>query len=351
MATNIKHILNNLEVQPPPGVWPDIAARLNAEYDAEETPVAQKLFDLSVTPPTDMWPHIAAELNSEPEADEVQVGKKMYELSVAPPFDTWDKIAARLPQPAGKKEGKLISLHSRKAIVAAAAMVLLTVGAWYFLDKTNSTDVPAVARKSATSTSINNRSTAQATTRAKDLEIGESPAVSPLSQKPIAALSGATDASIISNHYANRHGVRRTAFYDYQPIATSYAGTDDMQAVDFTNANSPDVEAPLIRDAKGQVILDKKLVTSPDDCYINVTSPNGEQTRISSKFLHIISTLNQDVEPQDYFDFMMQENSLWKIRFSEWKEKFMNQASYIPTATSFTDILELKDLLMENEQE
>jgi hypothetical protein len=48
---------------------------------------------------------------------------------------------------------------------------------------------------------------------------------------------------------------------------------------------------------------------------------------------------------------MMQENSLWKIRFSEWKEKFMNQASYIPTATSFTDILELKDLLIENEQE
>lgn len=346
MATNIKHLLNNLEVQPPPGVWPDIAARLNAEYDAEETPVAQKLFDLSVTPPTDMWPYIAAELNSELEADELLAGKKMVALSVAPPFDTWDKIAAQLPHPAGKKEGKLISLHSRKAIVAAAAMVLLTVGAWYFLDKTNSTDTPAVARKSAVSPSVNNRSTAQATTSASDMEIGERPV-----QKPIAALTGAAEASLISNHFANRHGVRRTAFYDYQPIATSYSGTDDMQAVDFTNANSPDVEAPLIRDAKGQVILDKKLVTSPDDCYINVTSPNGEQTRISSKFLHIISTLNQDVEPQDYFDFMMQENSLWKIRFSEWKEKFMNQASYIPTATSFTDILELKDLLMENEQE
>jgi hypothetical protein len=350
MATNIKHILNNLEVQPPPGVWPDIAARLNAEFDAEETPVAQKLFDLSVTPPPNMWPHIAAHLNTELEADEIQAGKKLQELSVAPPIDAWDKIAAQL-QPAGKKEGKLITLHSRRAIVAAAAMVLLTVGAWYFLDKTNSTEAPAVASKSAKSSSINNRSTAQARTRANDLEIGERPAVSPLSQKSIAALTGATDAAMISNHYASHRGSRRTAFYDYQPIATSYSGTDDMQAVDFTNANSPEVEAPLIRDAKGQVILDKKLVTSPDDCYINVTSPNGEQTRISSKFLHIISTLNQDVEPQDYFDFMMQENSLWKIRFSEWKEKFMNQASYIPTATSFTDILELKDLLIENEQE
>jgi hypothetical protein len=346
MATNIKHKLNNLEVQPPPGLWPDIAARLNAEYDAEETPVAQKMFDLAVPPPPDLWPHIASELNSGQEAGEVTVGKKLYELSVAPPFDTWDKIAARLHSI--KKEGKLISMHSRKAIVAAAAMVLLTVGAWYFLDKTNSTDITEVARRSTTISPDKSRSTAPRT-RANDLEIGEGPSVSQLGQKSLAALSGSTDASMISNRYTNRHGVRRTAFYDYQPIATSYAGTDDMQAVDFTNANSPDVEAPLIRDANGQVILDKKLVTSPDDCYINITSPNGEQTRISSKFLHIISTLNQDVEPQDYFDFMMQENSLWKIRFSEWKEKLMNQASYVPTATSFTDILELKDLLMENQ--
>jgi hypothetical protein len=345
MATKIKHKLHNLEVQPPPGVWPGIAARLNAEFDAEETPVAQKMFDLAVTPPTGLWSNIAAELNSARETDEVLVAKKLNDISVAPPATVWEKIAAYLSaqQPAAKKEGRVIDLHSsRKAIVAAAAMVLLTVGAWYFLDKTNNTaDTPEVASKTTTSPANNKRSTAPARTRAADTEIGES-----ISQKPIAALSASTDAGMLNNRY-NRRGARRSAFYDYQPIATSYA--DDVQAVDFTNANSPDVEAPLIRDAKGQVILDKKLVTSPDDCYINVTSPNGEQTRISSKFLHIISTLNQEAEPQDYFDFMMQENSLWKVRFSEWKEKFMNQASFVPTATSFTDILELKDLLMENE--
>jgi hypothetical protein len=346
MATKIKHILNKLEVQPPPGVWPEIAARLNAEFDAEDAPVAQKMFELSVTPPAGLWSNIAAELNTSRETDEVLVANKLNDISVAPPATVWDKIAAYLSQqPATKKEGRVIALHSsRKAIIAAAAMVLLTVGAWYFLDKANNTtDIPEVAGKATTAPVNSNRSTTPDRTRAADLEIGEH-----IPSKPIAALTASADEVLLSNHY-NRHGARRTAFYDYQPIATSYAGTDDMQAVDFTNANSPDVEAPLIRDAKGQVILDKKLVTSPDDCYINVTSPNGEPTRISSKFLHIISTLNQEAEPQDYFDFMMQENSLWKVRFSEWKEKFMNQASFVPTANSFTDILELKDLLMENE--
>jgi hypothetical protein len=341
MATTIKNILNNLEVQPPPGVWPNLAARLNAEFDAVETPVAQKMFDMAVTPPAGLWSTIAAELSPSRETDEVLAANTLHGLSVTPPVTVWEKIAAYLmaEQPAAQKEGRVIHLHSsRKAIIAAAAMVLLTVGAWYFLDKANNTaDAPEVASKATTAPSNSKRSTAPGRTRADDTEIGEQS-----TQKQIAALSTPTDAS----RY-NRHGARRTAFYDYQPIATSYA--DDVQAVNFTNANSPDVEAPLIRDAKGQVILDKKLVTSPDNCYINVTSPNGEQTRISSKFLHIISTLNQEAEPQDYFDFMMQENSLWKVRFSEWKEKFMNQASFVPTANSFTDILELKDLLMENE--
>ena len=346
MATKIKHILNNLEVQPPPGVWPEIAARLNAEFEAKDVPVAQKMFELSVTPPAGLWSNIAAELNPSRETDEVLVANKLNDISVAPPATVWEKIAAYLSaqQPAAKKEGRVIALHSsRKAIIAAAAMVLLTVSAWYFLDKANTTDTPEVAGKATTAPANSNRSTAPGRTRAADIEIGEH-----ISPKPIAALTASADDNMLNNRY-NRHGAHRTAFYDYQPIATSYAGTDDMQAVDFTNANSPDVEAPLIRDAKGQVILDKKLVTSPDDCYINVTSPNGEQTRISSKFLHIISTLNQEAEPQDYFDFMMQENSLWKVRFSEWKEKFMNQASFVPTANSFSDILELKDLLMENE--
>ncbi|WP_205513137.1 hypothetical protein [Longitalea arenae] len=349
MATNIKHTLNNLEVTPPPGVWPDIAARLNAEYDADEIPVAKKMYDLAVMPPQGLWSDIAAQLNTPLAADELSAAKKMQDLSIAPPFNAWENISAHLAQQAAaKKEGRVIALHSRKAIVAAAAIVLLTVGAWYLLDRNNTADRPPVVVNTTThSSSADKSTTAQNRKPAADTEIGERPVerVERLHQKQLAAL---TDGGVLTKRYGNRLG-RRTAFYDYQPIATSYAGMDDVQAVEFTEINPPDVEAPLIRDANGQVILDKKLITSPDNCYITVTSPNGEQTRISSKFLHIINTINQDVEQQDYFDFMMQENSLWKIRFNEWKEKFLNQTSFVPTPTSFTDILELKDLLMAEE--
>jgi hypothetical protein len=347
MATNIKHTLYNLEVPPPPGVWPHIESRLDAEFDAAETPAAKKMFDLSVTPPLGLWTDIAAQLDTQ-KADEVSVGKKMYDLFVTPPASVWKKIAAQLPQQYAKKEGRLISMHFRKAIAAAAAMVLLAIGAWYFLDNSHSADMASKTPELNPSSDVNSGSSAPAKIRAFDTEIGERPVErEKLGQKPLAALSD-VETSIINRKFANRHGARRTAFYDYQPIATSYSGMDDVQ-VDFTENNNPVVEAPLIRDAKGQVILDKQLL-SPDDCYITVTSPNGEQTRISSKFLHIISAINQDVEPQDEFDFMTRESSLWKIRFSEWKEKFLNQASFVPTATSFTDILELRDLLVAEDE-
>jgi hypothetical protein len=345
MATNIKHTLYNLEVPPPPGVWPRIESRLDSEFDATELPVAQKMLDISVTPPPGVWTDIAAQLDTELKADEASVGKRMFDLFVTPPATVWKKIAAQLPQQQAKKEGRLIAMHSRKAIAAAAAMILLAIGAWYFSGKNNSTDIATVTQQEKQS-SVNDRSSSRL--RTMDTEIGERPVErEQLSQKPLAALTD-VETSIINRKYGNRHGARRTAWYDYQPIATSYSGMDDVQ-VEFTENNNPMVEAPLIRDAKGQVILDKKLI-SPDDCYITVTSPNGEQTRISSKFLHIISAINQDVEPQDEFDFMTRESSLWKIRFSEWKEKFLHQASFVPTATSFTDILELRDLLVAEEE-
>ena len=308
-------MLHHLEVQPPPGVWPEIAARLNTEFDADEVPVAQKMYDLEVTPPAAAWSNIAAALPQQQ------------------PFQ----------QPA-----KVIAFPVRRAIAAAAALVLITLSAWYFLNNTSSNKSnEVVAKQTSANPSTENNTTPQQPAVPSVTENNEPPTVEPTPKSTGTALSSLIPGKMM-NRYANR-AVSQPAYYisDYQPIATSYAGVNDVQAVNFTNSDLPSVEGPLIRDANGQIILDKKLITSPDDCYITITGPNGEQTRISSKFLHIISSLNDDVEPQDYFDFMMQENSLWKMRFREWKNKLLNQ-SYIPSATSFTDILELKDLLQEN---
>lgn len=316
MASNIQHTLYELEVTPPPGVWPEIAARLNNEFDADEVPVAQK----------------------------------MYALEVPPPSSAWENIVAALPQPEPvKTEGKLITPAFRRVTAAVAAIVLLTAGAWYFLNYSGGNTGNAVAAKQ----SFNKKPVPNNTTAAEPIELtapktGEQPTAK-VAQKSTSSAQPRLLTKSERGSYAHRRRSQPVYYYaaDYQPVATDYAGIDEVQAVNFTSSTSPNVEAPLIRDANGQIILDKKLITSPDDCYITITGPNGQQTRISSKFVHIISSLNADLEPQDYFDFMMHENSLWKVRFHEWKNKMLNQSSFIPTATNFTDILELKDLLLE----
>ena len=90
--------------------------------------------------------------------------------------------------------------------------------------------------------------------------------------------------------------------------------------------------------------MDESLVTAPDENYIIVTSPNGEQTKISRKFLKMLSVMNTG----PYNNLMNAENFQWKLRFEEWRSKLLQQATYIPTANNFLDIMDLKELLEEN---
>src|SRR5438874_1858630 len=102
MATNIQHKLYHLEVPPPPDVWPEIAVRLNTEFNAEEAPAVQK----------------------------------MYNLSVPPPAAAWKNIEAALEQQPATHAARVLRLPVLKAVSAAAAMILVTMAAWYFLNNT-----------------------------------------------------------------------------------------------------------------------------------------------------------------------------------------------------------------------
>ena len=306
MASNVQQFLNNLEITPPPGAWHTIAARLETEFDVSATAVAEKLQDAAIMPP------VAA----------------------------WEAIAAALPE-AAVDQPKVVRLPYRRVRMLAAAVVIGLVGltAWYFM---NYTDTPAgaaaVQQQQATTPAIDNK------TAPDNSASSITPAIEQLQEQL------AQETPVPATRYASQSAPQqRTYFkYDDQPMATN-AGMPGEEGIQFTSSTMPSVEAPLIRDANGQIILDKRLITSADKNYITITGPNGEQTRISAKFLDIISSLNADAEPSDYFDFMMHENNLWKARFHEWRSKLMNQASFVPTATNFLDILELKELLQENQ--
>ncbi len=103
------------------------------------------------------------------------------------------------------------------------------------------------------------------------------------------------------------------------------------------------IAAPPIRDASGKIIMDINVISSPHDPYIKVTSPNGNQTKISNKFLHCLSYLNGDFSSTE----INYEGRQWKTRFQEWRDKLLNEAAFIPAANNFFDIFELKEMIQE----
>lgn len=302
MPENIKHTLNNLEIAPPGSAWEGISAQLDKEFDAGETRLAQKLETWEATPPSTAWTHIAAALP----------------LSAAP------------AQPA-----KVIAFPFRKVAAAAVLIGLVSVAVWFYFSSNGKLALPqAVAPNTA------------ATIPAAVTPLPDHPPVVAHQQniKP-------SQPAIARYERPVNNPVKAVSYMPDNQVVTAvnlpYSGLDDVRPV--TRTASPNVAAPPIRDANGNIILDTDLIRADDNNnYIVVTGPNGQQTRISSKFLHVLSSLNADIEPYDYFDFMIRENNLWKIRFHEWRNKLLQQASFIPTPTNFLDILELKDMLQEN---
>jgi hypothetical protein len=304
MPENIQHTLSNLEIPPPASAWEGISAQLNTDYDAVEIKLAQKLSAWEATPPP----------------------------------TAWATIAVALPVPASQKQpAKVITFPFRKVAIAAALTGLVCLAVWYYFTANgNLTGPQAVVPNTA------------ATVPAAILPV---PANPPAIAGIKITRSSAQRSAVTARYNRAVSSQVQTAAYIPENQTTAavnlpYAGLNAVRTI--TRVPSPNVAAPPIRDANGNIILDTDLIRADNDNYIVVTGPNGEQTRISSKFLHVLSSLNADVEPHEYFDLMIRENNLWKIRFREWRSKIIQQASFIPTATNFLDILELKDMLQEN---
>ena len=126
--------------------------------------------------------------------------------------------------------------------------------------------------------------------------------------------------------------------------------------ISYANINGPDrvasaekifIPTQPIRDQQGRIIMDEKLISAPDVNYVTVTSPNGEQTKISKKFLHALSYMNAGSDDET-FGIALQESELWKWLFDQWRQKLLTQPSFIPSTTNFLDIMELKEILHEN---
>jgi hypothetical protein len=311
MTADLRHTLTNLEVTPPTGAWNAIAARLDTEFDAAEIKLSEKIADLELAPPAAAWANIEAGLEEEAATETVTPAK-----IIRRPFRAW--------------------------AAAAAAIVVIALGGWYFLNNTTTienavTQVPEAKTaepKTAPDAPAVIPQTAPVTVQADDR---------PLPKRAATLIAGANKVKVSQASFR----YEPTEEVDLPiPDDLRHAGLQNISSVNA--AYSPNVEAPPIRDANGDIILDKDLIFASDNNYIVVTGPNGEQTRISSKFIHLLGSLNGNLETLDYFQFFLNENNIWKLRFNEWRDRVLRQANFIPTATNLLDLMELKEILKEN---
>ncbi len=104
-----------------------------------------------------------------------------------------------------------------------------------------------------------------------------------------------------------------------------------------TEVNIP---ARPYRDAAGKMVMDMNLLTTPGTQYVTVTAPNGEQTRISRKFLPVLTFLNTGADNGQF-------NAALKQKLQLLRKELLQQASFVPSAANFLDIMELKELLQD----
>ncbi len=304
MAADIQHTLLNLEVTPPPQAWTAIEQWLDAAYDAQEATVAGKLYDYETLPPATAWDNISTALDS------------------------------KYKETRNKKQGTARVFPLRRIAVAAALAGLIGFSAWYLF-----------------SGNINNKTVAQQPVKipAADAIINSLPTTPQLSANDPAQQATHRPLVLRFHRSVNMMPVS-IADNDEPSVSVEMCAAAPGNVHPMNISHTPSVTAPPIRDAEGHIIMDKRLITSPDNNYIIVTGPNGEQTRISTRFLQWINALNSDMQPQEYFDMIIRGDSLWKQRFKEWRSKMIQQGSFAPDVANFLDIVELKELIENTNQ-
>ena len=286
-----------------------------------------KILHFDIPPPTEVWEKIADQLEEEFKAEDMALSQKMEDFEIAPPTFILGNVLAEVnADPVPGKTAKVFTLSRGRIAVTAVTIGLIALALLYFLNpelssrQENSTaDVlPALPGSSSPSPSTEN----------KDVDRGaianSGNEASPLSNGP--------DRKLAESASRNRENTKGVKYVQANRIFPA-------------NAIRPiSVTAPPIYDENGKIIMDESLVSAPDENYVIVTSPNGEQTKISRKFIKMLCMMNGGID----YNYMNAENYLWKLRFEEWRSKLLEQASYIPTANNFLDIMDLKELLQEN---
>jgi hypothetical protein len=294
MANRLQEILSKAEITPPPTAWEKIQSALDTEFDAKETRLAEKLFLFETEPPSLIWQNIEADLANNPLEE--------------------------------KKPARVIAMPVRRMAVAAGLIGIVSVSALYLFRATpgNITD---------------NVQAARVTTAIEDVSKHQ---ISPANTISIPSGSLLAASHLIKATPHSKRNIRKDVEEsDLQNSDEPTATADHADPNELAAAKIPstiDVSAPPIRDGSGNVILDPAVISSPDKEYITVTAPNGEQTRLSSKFLSLMRVPNGS---------SFSHNDQWKKILEEWRTKLLQDGAFIPALNNYLDIFELKEIVQD----
>ena len=283
-----------------------------------------KIGNYEVLPPEDVWRNIVSQL------DESKIfqplSEKMYAYEIEPPADAWSNITATFNNEAKAPVRFLNALYIRVAAAAIVIGIILVSSLYLFNSNQGDKDNMVSSRQKLEPKVPGQQSTA----------------IDPQMRQPSVAANFPSlplkRSLRLSDHSTSKPSFRQS-FRPTRRALTAAAITP--QFIDMSQEmNDIIVQGRLIRNERGDIIKNAHIITG-DDEYISVTGPNGQQTRISSKFADVLYYLNGNEQVQ---------NAEWETKFKTWRNKIM-QTSFIPSSNNFLDILELKDfILQENTQ-
>ena len=301
MSEQLKRDLYNYEVSPPPGTWQEITRKLKESDDSSL--LTQKMLNYEVSPPTGLFQEILEALATQ-----------------------------KLPSGA---TGKVIQKPLPQLVAAASLFGIILMSSLYLFYNNSSKKLVTDSQKNTeNNTNRNIESVPRSSRGAQEPKVTES---------GNSASVGAI-ASVYNNQREKKNDSRGTSRGIYRTMVNI------AQTISSTEPIS--IPAKPIRNPNGDIIQDPKVLTPPGGKYISITGPNGQQTKISSKFNNLLLYLNDqsDIEDFDgYFDRTFLESLIWKSRFNDWREKII-KTSFIPTSTNFMDILEFRDLISKDVQ-
>ena len=274
-----------------------------------------KMISYAVTPPATAWDTIAARLNDDEKYGTLSA--RVLQWETFPPPQICSKVLNALDkQPDNRSVSRTRRWVYRSAAAAVAACVLLVAWTVFYRDAVTVLVTKVTA-----------------------------PVIQPAGKNNISIT--APDSTVTANQAAVSANTRLAVLKRGQ----SFTGASlNENVLPYALVSNPEtlhpvamISAPSVTVRKEDLLMITGLPANGN--YLMVEGADGKLTRISAKFSNLIGLLTDSDEPESDLD-KIQTNSSWKERFREWRNK-IRESSYIPASANFLDIMELKDLILE----